>query len=155
MTAVDRFFCGEGEDKAEWLNGNLYPDPFVIKIFTVKSRYGKEWVSIDEDNGWTAETAGWRSVGRAGGSAGAAGPVGRSLPPRSPFREPSELFYVADYANVLDRDTIDYMVERNDLLYEQTAPKSSCLFHGGFFGRRRIEDYAYAVFNDWGYRLGG
>ena len=63
--------------------------------------------------------------------------------------EPSELFYVADYANVLDGDTIDYMVERNDLLYEQTGAQIVVLTVD-FLDGVEIEDYAYAVFNNWG-----
>ena len=63
--------------------------------------------------------------------------------------EPSELFYVADYANVLENDTIDYMVERNDLLYDQTGAQIVVLTVD-FLDGAEIEDYAYAVFNDWG-----
>ena len=63
--------------------------------------------------------------------------------------EPSELFYVADYAQVLENDTIDYIVEQNDLLYDQTGAQIVVLTVD-FLDGAEIEDYAYAVFNDWG-----
>lgn len=62
---------------------------------------------------------------------------------------PTELFYVADYAGVLERDTIEHIVGKNDVLYNSTGAQI-CVVTVDFIGDAGIEDYAYKLFNDWG-----
>ena len=62
--------------------------------------------------------------------------------------QPTEQFYVADYANVLTQETRDHIVMRNDELFAQTGAQiivATIDFLDGY----EIEDYAYAMFNEW------
>ena len=63
--------------------------------------------------------------------------------------EPTELFYAADFANVLEQSTIDDIVTRNDSLYAQTGAQL-VVVTVDFLGSAAIDDYAYTLFNDWG-----
>ncbi|MBC8536863.1 TPM domain-containing protein [Clostridiales bacterium BX7] len=63
--------------------------------------------------------------------------------------EPSESFYVADYADVLESDTITHIVEENDKLFAANGAQIVVVTMD-FIGDNSIEDYAYALFNEWG-----
>ena len=63
--------------------------------------------------------------------------------------EPTEQFYVADYANVLQQDTKDDIVEKNAVLYEQTGAQI-VVVTVDFLDGMAIEDYALELFNEWG-----
>ena len=67
--------------------------------------------------------------------------------------EPTEQFYVADYANVLQQDTKDDIVEKNAVLYEQTGAQI-VVVTVDFLDGMAIEDYALELFNEWGDRFG-
>ena len=60
--------------------------------------------------------------------------------------EPTENFYVADYANVLSNTTENYIVTENDALYAQTGAQI-VVVTVDFIGSNDIEDYAYELFN--------
>jgi uncharacterized protein len=62
---------------------------------------------------------------------------------------PTDDFYVADYAEVIDSDTETYIVEMNESLYEQTGAQV-VVVTVDFLDGIEIEDYAYTLFNDWG-----
>lgn len=63
--------------------------------------------------------------------------------------EPTESFYVADYAGVIDADVQKYIVERAAELDAQTGAQI-VLATVNFIGENTIEDYAYELFNQWG-----
>jgi uncharacterized protein len=63
--------------------------------------------------------------------------------------EPTESFYVADYANVLSSNTIDEIVEKSSLLYEQTGAQI-VVVTVDFLGGTPIDTYAHQLFNNWG-----
>jgi len=63
--------------------------------------------------------------------------------------EPTELFYVADYAGVLEQDTIDHIVSMNDALYAKTGAQV-VIATVDFIDGADIEDYAYEMANKWG-----
>jgi len=63
--------------------------------------------------------------------------------------DPTDSFYVADYANVLDQNTEAYIVAQNDILYADTGAQI-CVVTVDFTGSDDIDDYAYKLFNDWG-----
>ena len=50
--------------------------------------------------------------------------------------EPTELFYVNDFAGVLEQSTIDELVKQNDELYAKTGAQI-VVTTVDFFGRRR------------------
>lgn len=63
--------------------------------------------------------------------------------------EPTDVFYAADYANVLSQNTIDYIVSQNDALCAKTGAQI-VIATVDFLGGEDIENYAYQMFNDWG-----
>ncbi len=63
--------------------------------------------------------------------------------------KPTELFYVADYANVLSEETEAEIVTQNDVLYEKTGAQI-VVVTVDFLDGNDIGDYAYSLFNDWG-----
>lgn len=63
--------------------------------------------------------------------------------------QPSELFYVADYADVLSTETVDYIIAQNDALYSLTGAQV-VVATVDFLDGAEIEDYAYTMFNEWG-----
>ena len=63
--------------------------------------------------------------------------------------EPLEAFYVADYANVLDATTEQNIIDRSAQLSEQCGAQLVVVTLN-FLSGADIEDYAYALFNDWG-----
>lgn len=63
--------------------------------------------------------------------------------------EPTERFYVNDFAGVLDQDTCDYLVEQNQALEEATGAQI-VITTVDFLDGMEIEDYAYTMFNQWG-----
>lgn len=63
--------------------------------------------------------------------------------------EKSDSFYVADYANVIDSDTEDYIVKKNGSL-EGLCGGQIVVVTVDFLDGMDIEDYAYKIFNDWG-----
>ena len=63
--------------------------------------------------------------------------------------EPTSQFYVADYADVIDSDTEDYIVQKNAALASQTGAQI-VVVTVDYIGSAGIEDYAYTLFNDWG-----
>lgn len=63
--------------------------------------------------------------------------------------EPTEQFYVADYSDVIDKETEEYIISKNDALYDATGAQI-CVVTVDFIGTAEIEDYAYKLFNAWG-----
>ena len=63
--------------------------------------------------------------------------------------EPTESFYVADYANVLADDTKQDIIAKNAELYEKTGGQI-VVATVDFLDGAEIEDYCYAMFNEWG-----
>lgn len=63
--------------------------------------------------------------------------------------EPTDQFYVGDYANVINSDTEQYIVSQNEILYEKTGAQV-VVVTVDFTGGMDIEDYAYDLFNEWG-----
>lgn len=63
--------------------------------------------------------------------------------------EPTTLFYVADYANVLEEDTIQYIVSENEALSANTGAQIVIVTVNSLNGMD-AEDYAYQVFKEWG-----
>lgn len=60
----------------------------------------------------------------------------------------SELFYAADFANVLSRETEDRIINYNDALYQATGAQI-VVATVDFLDGAEIEDYAYRMFNQW------
>jgi uncharacterized protein len=63
--------------------------------------------------------------------------------------KPTDQFYVADYADVIDSATEEYIVNQNEILYEKTGAQV-VVVTVDFIGGTDIEDYAYELFNNWG-----
>lgn len=57
-------------------------------------------------------------------------------------------FYAADFANVLNTDTEDYIIEQNGIL-ENFCGAQIVVVTTDFLDGMNIEDYAYKLFNDW------
>ena len=57
-------------------------------------------------------------------------------------------FYAADFANVLDKETEDYIIEKNGTL-ENFCGAQIVVVTTDFLDGMNIEDYAYKLFNDW------
>ena len=57
-------------------------------------------------------------------------------------------FYAADFANVLDKETEDYIIEKNGTL-ENFCGAQIVVVTTDFLDGMDIEDYAYKLFNDW------
>lgn len=66
--------------------------------------------------------------------------------------EPTEAFYVADYANVLSDETEDYIISRNERLYASCGGQF-CVVTIDFLNDLDAEQYSYALFNQW--EIGG
>ena len=62
--------------------------------------------------------------------------------------DPTEAFYVADYANVLSEETENYIVTKNDSLYSLTGGQIVVVTIE-FLGGQDIEEYAYTLMNEW------
>ena len=62
--------------------------------------------------------------------------------------EPTDAFYVADYANVIDADTEEMIIERNVVLEEQCGGQI-VVATVDFLNGEDIGDYIYQLFNDW------
>lgn len=66
------------------------------------------------------------------------------------FPEPTEDFYVADYAEVLSDTTESMIISQNDLLYAQTGAQIVVVtvryLEDGYYA----DEYAVKLFNDWG-----
>jgi len=66
------------------------------------------------------------------------------------FPEPTEEFYVADYAEVLSDTTESMIISQNDLLYSQTGAQIVVVtvryLEDGYYA----DEYAVKLFNDWG-----
>ena len=64
--------------------------------------------------------------------------------------EPTEDFYVADYAEVLSDTTENMIISQNDLLYSQTGAQIVVVtvryLEDGYYA----DEYAVKLFNDWG-----
>lgn len=63
--------------------------------------------------------------------------------------EPSDIFYVLDMSGVLEADTINYIVEKNDYLYAETGAQI-VVVTVNFVRNGDLEQYAYNLFNEWG-----
>lgn len=63
--------------------------------------------------------------------------------------EPTESFYVADYAGVIDADVQSYIVSHAAELCDQTGAQI-VVVTVNFIGENTIENYAYELFNKWG-----
>jgi uncharacterized protein len=63
--------------------------------------------------------------------------------------KPADIFYVLDMSGVLKDDTINYIVEKNDLLYYETGAQI-VVVTTDFVRNGDLEQYAYNLFNDWG-----
>ena len=57
-------------------------------------------------------------------------------------------FYAGDFANVLDKETEDYIIEKNGTL-ENFCGAQIVVVTTDFLDGMNIEDYAYKLFNDW------
>lgn len=78
--------------------------------------------------------------------------VGLSLPigaAAASIPEPTTLFYVNDYADVLEQSTIDHIVETNDKLYADTGAQI-VVTTVDFLDGMSADDYIYEMFNQWG-----
>jgi len=62
--------------------------------------------------------------------------------------DPAETFYVADFANVLSRETEDHVIQYNDDL-QQASGAQIVVATVDFLDGAEIEDYAYRMFNQW------
>lgn len=73
-----------------------------------------------------------------------------SITPALAFPEPTEDFYVADYAEVLNDATESTIIAQNDLLYAQTGAQIVVVtvryLEDGYYA----DEYAVKLFNDWG-----
>ena len=63
--------------------------------------------------------------------------------------DPPANTYVGDYADVLDQDTEDYLIRRNEALTAATGG-AIVVVTVDFLDGMDIADYAYQIFNDWG-----
>ena len=63
--------------------------------------------------------------------------------------EPTEAFYVADYADVLSEDTEQYIVEQNESLFNATGGQI-VVVAVDFMDGMTSGDYAMAVVENWG-----
>lgn len=68
----------------------------------------------------------------------------------SDIPSPSELLYVTDNANVLSTDVENYIVEQNEILYENTGAQIAVLTVNFLPEGYDSETYSYAVFDEWG-----
>ena len=57
-------------------------------------------------------------------------------------------FYAADFANVLEQETEDYITEHNGVL-ENACGAQIVVVTTDFLDGMDIEDYAYTIFNNW------
>lgn len=64
--------------------------------------------------------------------------------------EPSSLLYVTDNAKILSSNTANYIVEKNNILYENTGAQIAILTIDFLPDGYNSEEYAHAVFNNWG-----
>ena len=62
--------------------------------------------------------------------------------------DPTEVFYVADYANVLSEETESYIVSKNDSLNALTGGQIVVVTIE-FLGGQDIEEYARTLMNEW------
>lgn len=77
--------------------------------------------------------------------------AGLALPATAVGQTPksAENFYVADYANVLDASTEQKIIAVNESLFAQCGGQV-VVVAVDFLNGTAIEDYAYALFNEWG-----
>lgn len=68
----------------------------------------------------------------------------------SDIPDPSELLYVTDNANILSTDVKNYIVEQNNILYENTGAQIAVLTIDFIPEGYDSETYSYAVFEKWG-----
>lgn len=64
--------------------------------------------------------------------------------------EPSSLLYVTDNAKILSSNTENYIVEKNNVLYENTGAQIAILTIDFLPSGYNSEEYAHTVFNTWG-----
>lgn len=64
--------------------------------------------------------------------------------------DPSELLYVTDNANILSNEVKNYIVEQNNILYENTGAQIAILTVDFLPEGYDSETYSYAVFDQWG-----
>ena len=62
--------------------------------------------------------------------------------------DPTEAFYVADYANVLSDETENYIITKNDSLYSLTGGQIVVVTIE-FLGGQDIVEYAHTLMNEW------
>ena len=62
---------------------------------------------------------------------------------------PTEDFYVDDYAKLLDNDTKEYIIKINKELYSKTGAQI-VVVTVPTIGNNSIEEYANTLFNNWG-----
>ena len=62
----------------------------------------------------------------------------------------SDSFYVADYANVLDSDTEQTIIERNGALEAQCQGAQIVVVTVDYLDGMYSDEYAYQLFNNWG-----
>lgn len=75
--------------------------------------------------------------------------VGMSLNGYAAALKQTDVYYVNDYANVLDQDVEDRIIAANVSLEEQTGAQV-VVVTVDFTGGKDIVDYATDLFNDWG-----
>ncbi|MDU4892604.1 MAG: TPM domain-containing protein [Clostridium sp.] len=64
--------------------------------------------------------------------------------------DPSDLLYVTDNANILSNEVKNYIVEQNNILYENTGAQIAVLTVNFLPEGYDSETYSYAVFDKWG-----
>lgn len=72
-----------------------------------------------------------------------------AVPAWASIPEPTEYFYVNDYANVLTQGTMQHIIDVNDDLYERTGAQI-VVVTVDFLNGVDIEKYTYELFNKWG-----
>ena len=61
-----------------------------------------------------------------------------------------EPFYAADFANVLEQETEDYITEQNGVLENACGAQIGVYTLDELLGSTTMEGFAYDVFNAWG-----
>jgi len=72
-----------------------------------------------------------------------------SITPALAFPEPTEEFYVADYAEVLSDATENTIISQNDLLYAQTGAQIVIVTVRYLEDDYYADEYAVKLFNEW------
>ena len=72
-----------------------------------------------------------------------------AVPALAAIPEVSDSYYVADYADVIDADTEEYIVSKNGEIEANCDGAQIVIVTVDFLDGMNIEDYCYKLFNDW------